>query len=318
MVETEREIQYQRPIKVTKMGIIRRDLHRNRYIYLMLSPVLAYYLVFHYQPMYGVIMAFKNFNPGLGISGSPWVGLRHFQDFVTGFYFWRTIRNTVLISLYDIIFAFPAPIILALLLNEIRSVVFKRTAQTVVYLPHFISLVVVCGMIADFTTKDGLFNNLLKIFGHEPISFLLKPEWFRTIFVGSGVWQNMGWNSIIYLAALAGISPELYEAAKVDGANRFQQLRHITLPGIAPTIIILFILRIGNMMNVGMQKILLLYNPVTYETADVISSFVYRKGLLEANYSYSAAVGLFNAVICYILLIYANRLSRKATETSLW
>ncbi|MGE5549731.1 MAG: ABC transporter permease [Bacteroidota bacterium] len=300
------------------MDVIRKDFRRNKYIYLMLLPVMAYYLVFHYQPMYGVLMAFKNFSPGLGIWGSPWVGLRHLQDFVSGFYFWRTIRNTILINLYDIVFGFPAPIILALLLNEIRNAVFKRTAQTIVYLPHFISLVVVCGMVTDFTTKDGLFNTILRMFGQEPISFLLKPEWFRTIFVGSSIWQNVGWNSIIYLAALAGISPELYEAAKVDGANRFQQLRHITLPGIAPTIIILFILRIGHMMNVGLQKVLLLYNPITYETADVISTFVYRKGLLEANYSYSAAVGLFNAVISYTLLIIANRLSRKLTETSLW
>jgi len=295
-----------------------RDLAANKYVYLMLLPVVAYYLVFYYMPMYGLQIAFKDFSPGLGTWESPWVGFRHFQDFFDSYYFWRILRNTLLLSLYELLFAFPASIVLALLLNELRSAVFKRTVQTITYMPHFISIVVIAGMMVDFLARDGLINNVLGWFGVEPIAFLQESGWFRTIFISSGIWQSVGWGSIIYLSAISGIDPSLYEAAKVDGASRWKQTIHITLPGIASTVIILLILQIGNFMAVGTDKILLLYNSSTYETADVIGTFVYRKGILESNFSYSAAVGLFNSVINFILLIMANALSRRTSETKLW
>ncbi|MNC12736.1 putative multiple-sugar transport system permease YteP [compost metagenome] len=220
--------------------------------------------------------------------------------------------------MYELIFAFPAPIILALLLNEVRSSYFKRVVQTITYLPHFVSVVVISGMIVDFSRKDGLFNKILGFFGVEAQNLLLDPSLFRTIFIGSGIWQGVGWGSIIYLAALTAIDTQLYDAATVDGANRWKQMLHVTLPGIMPTIVILLILRIGGMMNVGFEKVILLYNSQTYETADVISSFVYRRGILEANYSYSTAVNLFNSVVNFLLLVLANKISRKVNETSLW
>lgn len=295
-----------------------KDLKRNKFIYLMVLPVVIYYLIFHYGPMYGVQIAFKNFSLTEGIWGSQWVGFDHFISFFKGFYFWRLLKNTVLINVYELLLAFPAPIILALLLNELRRMWFKRVVQTISYLPHFISVVVVVGMLVDFTSQNGLINQFLAIFGVEPISFLQKPEWFRTLYIGSGIWQSIGWGSIIYLAAMSNINSELYEAAKIDGANRFKQALHVTIPGIAPIIIILLILQIGSMMSVGFEKIILMYNPLTYDTADVISTYVYRKGILEANFSFSAAVGLFNAVINLTLLVLANRISAKVSETSLW
>jgi len=253
----------------------------------MLLPVVAYYLLFHYGPMYGVQIAFRDFNPAKGIWGSPWVGLQYFKEFFNGFYFSRVVLNALLLNILALLLGFPAPIILALLLNEIRSSAFKRTVQTITYMPHFISLVVVVGMLVDFLARDGLINNLLGAFVAQPTPYLQRPEWFRAVFVGSDIWQHVGWGSIIYLAALSNIDPTLYEAAMVDGAGRFRQLWHITLPGIAPTIIILLILRMGAMMSVGYEKIILMYNPMTYETADVISTYVYRKGILETSYSYS-------------------------------
>ncbi|WP_284645994.1 ABC transporter permease [Paenibacillus silviterrae] len=295
-----------------------RDLAVNKYVYLMLAPVVLYYFVFYYTPMYGLQIAFKDFSPGLGMWESPWVGFKHFQDFFNSYYFWRLLRNTLLLSLYELLFAFPASILLALLLNELRSAVFKRAVQTVTYMPHFISIVVIAGMMVDFLARDGLINNVLAWFGIEPIAFLRESGWFRTIFISSGIWQSVGWGSIIYLSAMSGIDPSLYEAAKVDGANRWKQTMHITLPGIAPTVIILLILQIGNFMTVGTDKILLLYNSSTYETADVIGTFVYRKGILESDFSYSAAVGLFNSIINFILLVLANTISRRTSETKLW
>lgn len=284
----------------------------------MAIPMLVYYLIFHYGPMYGALIAFKDFNPMKGILGSPWAGLVHFQSFFQNVYFERIIINTLLINLYGLLFGFPAPIILALLLNEIRNKLFKRCVQTVSYLPHFISIMVVCGIIIDFTGRKGLINDILVLFGVERFNLLAKPELFRTIYVGSDIWQSVGWGSIIYLAALSTIDPQLYEASTIDGAGRWRQILHISLPGIMPTIIILLILRMGSMMNVGFEKIILLYNAGTYETADVISSFVYRKGLLDFNYSFSSAVGLFNSVINFTLLLSANWISRKVNETSLW
>ncbi|NOU94015.1 ABC transporter permease subunit [Paenibacillus sp. LMG 31456] len=304
--------------KASFISRLLRDLSKNKIVYFMALPVIAYYLIFDYGPMYGASIAFKDFSAIKGISGSPWVGFQNFSDFFKDVYFGRIFRNTLLISLYNIIFGFPAPIILALLLNEVRKQIFKRFVQSVTYLPHFISVMVLCGLIVDFTSRNGIINDLLAFMGMERITMLLKPELFRTIYVGSNIWQELGWGSIIYLAALAGIDQDLYEAATIDGAGRFKQMLHVTLPGIMPTIIILFILKMGSMMNVGFDKIFLLYNPITYETSDVISTYVYRKGILEANYSFSAAVGLFNSIINFLLLVATNQFSKKVNETSLW
>jgi putative aldouronate transport system permease protein len=297
---------------------IPKDISKYKLLYLMALPGIIYYVIFHYVPMYGAMIAFKSFNPVEGILGSPWIGMKHFNDFFKSVYFLRIVKNTLLINVYELLWGFPAPIILALLMNEIRGTIFKRTVQTVTYLPHFISVMVICGMIVDFTSKTGLINTIITFFGGEASNLLMKPELFRTIFISTGIWQGVGWGSIIYLSALTGIDSELYEAAKIDGAGRWKQLLHITIPGIMATIIILLILRIGQMMNVGFEKVMLLYNPNTYETADVISTFVYRKGIIEANYSYSSAVGLFNSVINFILIISANKISKKVSETSLW
>ncbi|MDF2923495.1 MAG: binding-protein-dependent transport system inner rane component [Paenibacillaceae bacterium] len=295
-----------------------KDIIRNRYIYLMLLPVVVYYIIFSYLPMYGAQIAFKSFSPVNGIWGSTWIGLQHFEAFFQGIYFWRTFRNTLLISLYDILFGFPAPILLALLLNELRSLKYKRLVQSFTYMPHFISVIVVVGIMVDFLTRDGLVNLVLADLGLEKIAFLQSPEWFRGLYIGSGIWQQVGWGSIIFIAAIAGIDPTLYEAARVDGAGRFRQVMHITLPGIMPTIIILLILRLGNVMNVGYEKILLMYNPMVYETADVISTYVYRKGILDASFDYSSAVGLFNSVINLVLLVIANYTSRRVNGSGLW
>nr|WP_159888167.1 ABC transporter permease subunit [Paenibacillus puerhi] len=295
-----------------------RDFKLNKYLYLMMLPVIAYYIIFHYAPMYGALIAFKDYTPMKGIIGSEWVGLQHFRDFFASYYFWRILKNTIIISLYSLLFEFPAPILLALMINEVRNQLFKRFAQTVTYMPYFISMVVICGIITDFTNADGMVNRLFTAFGYDGQAMLQKPELFRSIYILSEIWQRIGWESIIYIAALMGIDQEQYEAARMDGASRWKQLLHITLPGIMPTITIMFILRMGNLLNVGFEKIILLYNPITYETADVISSFVYRKGLLEFGWSYSSAVGLFNSVINLMLLITANYVSRKVNESSLW
>jgi putative aldouronate transport system permease protein len=284
----------------------------------MLTPVVAYYLLVHYVPMYGAQIAFRDFVPSKGIWGSEWIGWENFTDFFQGIYFVRLVRNTFAINALDVIFGFPAPIILALLLNEINAGWFKRIVQTITYMPHFISLVVLVGMVIDFLSRDGLFNNVLMLMGIDPIPYLQMPALYWPIYVGSGIWQSIGWGSIIYLAAIAGIDPSLYEAARVDGASRLQQLRHITLPGMAATIIILLILRLGAIMNVGYEKTILLYNPLLYETADVISSYTFRKGILDANYGFSAAVGLFNSAINLVLLWGANWISRRQSESSLF
>ncbi|WP_244935722.1 ABC transporter permease [Paenibacillus glycanilyticus] len=284
----------------------------------MMLPVIAYYLIFHYIPMYGALIAFKEYSPMKGILHSDWVGLKHFHDFFGSYYFTRILKNTLVISLYSLIFEFPAPIILALLINEVQSKTFKRVAQTITYMPYFISLVVICGIITDFTNADGIINRLFMLFGYDGQAMLQKPELFRPIYILSEIWQRIGWESIIYIAALMSIDQEQYEAARIDGASRIKQIFFITLPGILPTITIMFILRMGNMLNVGFEKIILLYNPVTYNTADVISSFVYRKGLLEFGWSYSSAVGLFNSVVNLALLVTANYISRKVNKSSLW
>lgn len=304
--------------KQTFLVRLKKDFSMNKELYLLVLPVLAYYLIFKYGPMFGLFIAFKDYTPGKGFIDSKWVGLKHFAAFLNDYYFIRVLRNTVVISFTSLIFSFPVPIILALLINELKSRRFSRLVQTVTYMPHFISVVVICSMIVQLTVKDGAINQILSVFGCKPVTMLNQPKLFLPIYIISGIWQNMGWNSIIYLSALINIDQELYTAAKIDGANRFRQLIHITLPGLMPTVIIMLILRIGKMFNVGHEKILLLYNELTYETAEVISTYVYKKGLLQFNWSYSTAVGLFNSVVCFILVYTTNRISRATSETSLW
>ncbi len=307
------------PVKDLTFGQrLAADLKRNKELYLMVIPVIAFYIIFHYGPIYGAVIAFKTYAPAKGVLGSPWVGFKHFQDFFQSYYFWRLIRNTLTISVTSLVFGFPAPIILALMINELRSKYFSRTVQTITYMPHFVSMVVICGMIVQFTKDTGVVTTFLSFFGMAKETMLNDPNKFVPIYVTSGIWQEVGWGSIIYLAALTGIDQELYEAARIDGAGRWKQTLYITIPCLVPTIIILFILRMGSMLNVGFEKIILLYNPATYEKADVISSFVYRKGIQEFSWSFSAAVGLFNSVINFALVMTSNWISRKTSETSLF
>jgi putative aldouronate transport system permease protein len=301
---------------------LRRDLGQNGGAYLMAIPVLAFYLVFAYKPMFGALIAFKNFSPPRGIFGSPWAaqyGFKHFLDFFKSFYFGRTLKNTMTISISSIIFGFPIPIILALLINEVKNRPFKKAIQTISYMPHFISLVVVCSMVSLFTAENAFIVQIMRVFGYRGTQNLLNiKEFFVPIYVISGVWQQAGWNCIIYLAALSAIDMELYEAARIDGAGRWRQTFHVTLPGLLPTIVLLLILAIGGIMNVGFEKIILLYNNFVMENADVISSYVYRRGLVNGNWSFSTAVGLFNSVINFLLVVGANRLSHRFTGKGLW
>lgn len=297
---------------------VKKDFKANYSLYLLAVPVVAFYLIFHYGPMYGAQIAFRDYAPGKDIWDSQWVGLKHLQSFFDSFYFERTVKNTLTISIYSLLFGFPAPILLALLINELRSKTFTRTVQTVTYMPHFISTVVICGMILQFTKDTGFITKVLGVFGFPQETMLLRAQNFVPVYIISGIWQEVGWGSIIYLAALMGIDQELYEAAKIDGAGRWKQTLHITLPGLLPQIIILLILRVGTLLNVGHEKIILLYNPSIYETSDVISSYVYRKGIIEFSYSFSTAVGLFNSVINFLLVIGTNTLSRKTAQISLW
>ena len=297
---------------------LKKDFRRNRMLYLLVVPVLLFYLIFQYRPMYGALIAFKDYTPTLGVVDSPWVGLDNFNRFFNSVYFNRLIKNTVLLSVYNLVFGFPAPIILALLLNEIKSKKFKGATQTVTYLPHFISLIVVTGMLRDFSLTSGLFNDIITFFGGQRSALLQNPKLYRGIYVASSIWQEVGWGSIIYLSALSSVDSELYEAAQIDGAGKWKQMLNITLPGIAPTIIIMLTMKIGTLMNMGYEKTILLYNPATYETADIISSYVYRVGLLEQDWSYSTAIGLFNSIINLTLLLIANKLAKRFSETSLW
>lgn len=294
------------------------DIKKHPQMYLMIIPVIIYFLMFHYRPMYGLLMAFQNFSPRLGITGSEWVGLTHFKAFFRDPFFFRVLKNTLVISFSSIIFGFPIPIIFALLLNEVRSKGFARSVQTITYLPHFISLVVICGMIHTFTSDRGVITQMLLKVGIDTGTMLSKAHLFVPIVVISAMWQNTGWDAIIYIAAISGIDPTLYEAAEIDGAGKWKQVLNVTIPTILPTIVILLIMKIGAIMSVGSEKILLLYNPGIYETSDVISTYVYRKGLLENSWSYSAAVGMFNSLINLALLIFANSISKKLTESSLW
>ena len=295
-----------------------RIFQRDKYLYLMVLLPLAYFVVFHYIPLYGITLAFKDFDISQGIMGSPWVGFKYFEEFFSNPYSWLVIRNTVVLRLWQLAIGFPAPIILALLLNELRTMRFKGIVQTSSYLPHFISLVVVSGMVISFLASDGPINNLIKSLGGQTVPWMQRPEYFAPIFTFSGIWQNAGWATVIYLAALTGINPELVEAAVIDGAGRWQRLLHITLPGIAPVVTIMFLLRIGQLLTVDYQMILLLYSPAIYETADVLGTYIYRRGIIGADFSFATAVGLFQAVVGLVFIVGANWIAKRVGGTSLW
>ncbi|MDG0790371.1 ABC transporter permease subunit [Cohnella ginsengisoli] len=299
-------------------GLLRRMAKRYD-LYLMLLLPIAWYLIFNYGPLYGLQIAFKNFNPGKGIAGSEWIGFEHFQRFFESYYFKRLLWNTLSINLFSLLIAFPVPILLALIVNELRSKSFGKWLQNITFIPHFMSVVVIVGILSVFLSPStGPVNKLIEWLGGEPVRFMESAGWFKTIFISSNIWQNMGWQSIIYIAALSGVNPQLYEAAKMDGASRLRRIWHVSLPGIVPVIVILLILDIGHFMDVGFEKILLMQNNLNLETSDVISTFVYTTGILKGEYSYTAAIGLFNSLINLTLLLLVNRFARKTAETSLW
>ncbi|MDR0670431.1 MAG: ABC transporter permease subunit [Treponema sp.] len=296
-----------------------KNLKRDKMLVLLALPAALYFLVFHYLPMIGTVIAFQNFRPGAGLFGSPFVGLRWFREFFSSIFFFRLVKNTFLLSFYMLIFSFPAPIIFALMLCEVKDGPFRRTIQAISFLPHFISIVVVVGILQNFLSiTDGVINQLRSFMNLPPAGFLEDPAYFRTIYVASGIWQEFGWNSIIYIAAIAGISPQLYEAARIDGCSRFRQMIHVTLPGIMPAAVTLLILHLGKMMSVGFEKIILMYSPSTYSAADVISTYVYRRGIVDMQFSYAGAVDLFNSVINMALLLLVNRISRRRTGVGLF
>lgn len=292
---------------------------REWQIYVMLIPTIIWFIVFLYKPMYGLQIAFKDYSIFRGVAGSPWIGWEHFQTLFSNDQFLRAVKNTIQISALNLIFGFPAPIILALMFNEILHATYKRTAQTIVYLPHFISSVIIAGIvITAFSPTAGIVNTFISWLGFDPVYFLTQPQWFRPIFVGTGIWQEAGFGSIVFLAAIAGVSPSLYESAVVDGANRWQMMWKITIPSIMPTILIMLIIRIGNIMEVSFELVILLYQPATYSSADVVNTWVYRQGLQSGQYDLAAAAGLFNAVVAFVLVMAANTLSRRFSRTSLW
>lgn len=291
----------------------------NYQLYLFLLPAVILYLVFKYYPMYGIQIAFRHFTPSKGIWGSDWVGLDNFVEFFKTYNFWQLIRNTVSLQMLSLIFGFPMPIIVALMLNQINSKRYKKFLQTVIYAPHFISTVVLVGMLLVFLSPDsGIVNHIIKLFGGKPIVFMADSIWYRPLYILSGIWQETGFGSIIYLAALAGINPELHEAAIMDGASKWKRIRHVDIPGIMPTIIILLIFALGNIMNVGFEKAYLMQNDLNRSVSEIIPTYVYDQGIQQAQYSFSTAVGLFNTVINVILLLIVNRIAKKLTETSLF
>jgi len=304
--------------KGSKWAVISLDWKKYWPLYLMLLPAVLFYVVWLYGPMWGSLIAFQDFSIRRGFLGSEFVGLDNFIKFFQSPFAFRVVRNTIMINFWNLIFGFTLPIVFALMLNEVRNKFFKRTIQTITYMPYFIAVIVVAGLLVNFMSSDGIFGDIVQFFGGTRSNLLQRPELFRTIFVGSEIWQFMGWNSIIFLAALAAVNTELYEAAIIDGAGKFKQTLHVTIPGIMPTIIILLILQVGSIMNLGFEKIILLYNPLTYETGDVISSFVFRRGIENAEFGFSAAVGFFNSLVNFMMVIFANRISARLTETSLW
>ena len=296
----------------------RRALRRDWQLYSLAVLPLLFFLIFRYLPMLGNVIAFRRFRPGGSIFGERWVGLRYVRLFLDDPSFWAAFTNTLIIGSLSLAICFPLPIVLALLLNEVRTRYLKRFVQSVSYLPHFISIVIVAAMVMQLLSMDGTVNQLIKLVGGDGVPFLQRPEWFRTIYISSEAWQTVGWGTILYLAALTAIDNDLYEAARIDGANRWRQTWHVTLPGIRPTIMTLLILNIGTFMAVGFEKILLIYNPLTYPTADVISTYLFRVGVVSGSFSYAAAIGLFEAVIGLILVLSANAISRRMVGASLW
>ncbi|NUR70340.1 MAG: sugar ABC transporter permease [Hamadaea sp.] len=296
----------------------RQALRRDWQLYSLAILPLLFFVVFRYLPMLGNVIAFRRYRPGGDIFGERWVGLHYFQMFWSDPTFWQVFTNTLIIGGLTLVVLFPLPVVLALLLNEVRTRALKRLVQTISYLPHFLSIVVVAGIVFQVLSVDGIVNQGLKALGQEAVPFLQQPGWFRTIYVSSEAWQTIGWGTILYLAALTTIDPDLYEAARIDGANRWQQTWHVTLPGIRPTMVTLLILNIGTFMAVGFEKILLLYNPLTYPTADVVATYLYRVGVVSGSFSYAAAIGLFESVIGLVLVLSANAISRRTVGTSLW
>ena len=301
-----------------KLQLIGSLLRKDWQLYSLLILPIIYLLIFKYGPMIGNVIAFRRFVPGGSIFGEKWVGLHYFQMFIHDPTFWRVFTNTIILGGLTMLLTFPMPIIFALLLNEVKSKKFKKFVQTASYLPHFLSIVIVAGMILQLTATNGSINALVQFFTGEPINFMQRAEWFRTIYITSEIWQGMGWGAILYLAALTTIDDSLYEAARIDGANRWKQTLHVTIPGILPTIVTLLILNMGSFLAVGFEKILLLYNPLIYETSDVISTYLYRVGIGSSNFSYATAIGLFESIIGLILVFSVNAISRRLTERSLW
>lgn len=305
--------------KRRKSEIIFRQIYRDRQLYLLLIPFLLFYILFVFRPMGSMVIAFKDYSVYKGIAASPWVGLKHFREFFESEFFTRVLRNTVLISLYQLVIGFPLPIIFALLLNEVTSTKYKRLVQTFSYLPYFISTVVIAGMVTLFLSpSNGIVNIILDKLGMEKIYFLTKPEWFRTIYTMTNVWIGLGYNSVVYISALSGVDQSLYEACTIDGGGKMRQMLSVTIPGILPTIVTMFLIQIGNILNVGYELIIMLYQPATYETADTISTYVYRIGIEQANYSLSTAVSFFNSIVGLILVVIANYISKKVNNTGLW
>jgi len=296
-----------------------KQYKKHKGLFLLLLPVLAFFIIFKYVPMYGIVIAFKDYYPRIGVFNSEWVGFKHFEKLFNGIYFLPVLRNTLIISFAKLIFGFPMPIILCLLLNEVRNMRFKKTIQTISYLPHFIGWVVLAGIVQEFFSPSrGIVNYIIQAFGGEPIFFLGSKEWFRDILVGTSIWKNCGWGTIIYLAAISGIDPQLYEAAELDGASRLQRIIHITIPCIIPTIVIMFILNVGKVIDDDFDQIYNLLNAQTMAVGDVIETYVYRVGLQQMNYGYAAAVGLFKNVIALIMVTCSNKLSRSLSDSSLW
>lgn len=310
---------YPEEVSVNGAKRLIRQIKREFGLYALILVPLIWYAVFMYSPMYGLQIAFRRYNARLGITGSPWVGLLYFNQFFGSYYFGNLIVNTIVLSVYQMAIGFPIPIVLALIINEIRSRPLQKAVQNVTYIPYFLSMVVIVSMLNLFSNPyNGLFNQIGAVFGAAPVDYFAKEEYFRSMYVFSGVWQNMGFNSVIYIAALSGIDPQLYEAAEMDGASRLDRIIHVSLPSILPTITILFIMRIGSLMNVGFEKVLLMQNNINMDTSDVISTFIYRNGIQKGQFSYSAAVGIFNSLINLLLLVSANLLSRRVAKSSLW
>ncbi|HET5952983.1 TPA: sugar ABC transporter permease [Streptococcus pneumoniae] len=301
-------------LKKSKIQLTVEHIQKYWILYLMMIPATVLLILFTYGPMYGIIMAFQDFTVFKGYTGSPFVGLKHFQRLFSDPLFYRLFKNTFMVGVLDFLFSFPAPLIFALILNEVRKVRFKSVVQSISYLPHFIPLVVMVGIIFELFGSYGIINSLLSSLGMEPISFFTKSEWFLPLYIGSGVWKTIGWGSIIYMGALTNIDSTLYEAADMDGANRWHKMWHLTLPSLRPTVVTLFILNAGGIMQVGFEKVFLMSSPATYEVSDVLSTYVYRQGILNSDFSYSAAVGLFNNIVALLFVLLANKIAKKLGE----